>query len=105
ALHQPRAVVHPRVVAAQLAAADERQVVAVGQRVLALARVLGELRRLLDEHRRRELHALVSRVERARQSRLERAQVDAVLGALYLRDTQALARAAPQDAVRPERDP
>ena len=69
ALHQPGAVVHPRVAAAQLAADDERQVVAVGHRVLALARVLGELRRLLDEQRRREADALASRVERAREAR------------------------------------
>jgi hypothetical protein len=47
--------------------------IAVGRRVLAHARVLGELRRPPDEHRRREPHALVSRVERARQPRLERA--------------------------------
>ena len=63
-----------------------------GPRGLLLVRVIVEPRGLVDEHRRRELDALVRRVERARQPRLERPEVHAVLGALDLRDGQALDR-------------
>src|SRR3954447_9833773 len=57
ALHQPRAVVHPRVVAAQLAAADERQVVALAAGVLRLACSVLEPPGLGQKRRRRQLHA------------------------------------------------
>ena len=76
-LHQALAVVHPGVVAAQLAAPDELQP-AVGGHCPGPEQPLPETGHVLDELRRRELDAPARREEPARQAGLERSEVDAM---------------------------
>ncbi len=71
-LHQALVVVHPGVVAAYMAAADQQQL--VGTRL----RLRGKTLQIVQHQRRRGLDALVRRFQAPRQIRLERPEIQPV---------------------------
>src|SRR5262249_36023943 len=99
-LHEAGAVVHPGVVGAQLATADQakrsRRRALVAGFGLHLGEASGETAEVGDEARGGQADPLVRRVEPGRQRRLERAEVDAV---------RALPKALPGEAAAEGREP
>src|SRR4051812_23620920 len=77
AFHEAMAVVHPRVVASKVAAADEEEIAGLGG-AIDLVEASGEPPEIRGELARRHVHASRARLEDGGQARLQRAEIDPV---------------------------
>ncbi len=85
-LHQPLAVVQPRVVAAQVPPPDQHEPRSRARRRRSPSPL--EPRQIREHRRRRQLHLAILRLEPLRQPRLERAQIQPVLRLPQLAERQ-----------------